>query len=268
MASTIDIKDINFRPITEEDKTYITNQRIAEKRNRLISRAVISAVIFAAATIFEVVARILMNREYDYELYKISPAVIFFIIMFVLFNVVSVVVFFLQTKLESLAGDISVADCTITKAFGRYEVYTEAKNSYEKRVEIHKEELRRNAKIRSEWMEEAKKIRESLEKMKKDAGKDENKLKEYRKAFEDFHHRDLAVKKETLPGPRPKFRKYGNYDDVSSVPEFLFFSCDQGDCQTGLKIDNHRHFRKFKAGDKVMLVRFCINDITTYTVYK
>lgn len=210
----VDIKDISFGPMDEATKTIIASYKNNLRKSSLKKRTFCSFIIIILLMVFEIIGRILMNKDLGYNMYKINTAIYAFIFIFIIFNIVSFIFYFTKGKLEDIAGDTYVVKGQVSRLLGKKQVHAEALDSYSKRLAIWKEE--------------------------KAAGKKE---------------------------PKPVYHRYGSFDG-SNLPNYLFFKTSDQECSTALDIKDSKKFNSLSVGDNIIVIRFTLNDITQYDIYK
>ncbi len=118
---TIIIEDIEFKALTDEVKTILTNNRINKLIDRFILKLILSGIFAIIVTIFEYIAQLNISNEYRevWSFRLIDPKFvtfesIFILIAFIVFNLVSILYAVTKNKIIEYSDDMTYIYATVS----------------------------------------------------------------------------------------------------------------------------------------------------------
>lgn len=254
MINSIDIKDIRFNELDEENKNFIRSFKIKKLGSACTNRLIISIFVFLFITVFQCIAQVIADKE-------LGATIIICVVLFVIFNFINVTIFFTKSKMVEFSDDVSYVDVTVTKLLGARQVREEDLKSYRERKEIwkknHKKEMVEYRKEMQEWNKHYKKW---------------SKQNAAIEADPDYLEKTGEEEIPYMPKPMadysrpPKLDSRRGFKDSARIPNYLFFQCEQGQCTSAINVASDDLFNKIKVDDKVKIIKTHSLSSTKYDV--
>ncbi len=223
MSKTIDIKDIEFYPVSEEDTKVIKKSTTKDFLAGFLKKAVILIIIYAVILVAEIIGR--NNRNIPYTI----PYMIAFCTTALVFILVAMAVSgIFKIKFTQYTDRVFYVDATVTKLLGKKQILMESKETYNEHLKIYKET---KEKVKNEYLQAVEEY--------KAGGKNAKKP---------------VLEKNKIP-PRPKYHFFGSYRTNANHPNYVFFKTDQGECSTAVVCKNIFLFNRLSVDKKIKLLK-------------
>ncbi len=254
MNNTVDIKDINFKPLDDSKREEIRSFKTGLLRQACINRFIVSVFGLIFVTVFQCIAQIIAQKE-------LTTTIVVCIVLFAVFNIASLIVYFTKAKMVEFSDDTTYIEATITKLLGARQVNKEDYDSFKERMELWKKNSKKERleyqKSLSEWHKHYKKWSEQNAKIEADP--------DY---LAKSGEAEIELKLKPVPdySRRPVRNKRRGFNDSNRIPNYLFFSCEQGDCTSAIEIASNDVFDKLKISDNVKIIKISSLNKTSYDV--
>lgn len=254
MNNTIDIKDLNFKQLDDRHREEIRSFKIGLLKQAFINRLIISVFVFLFIMVFQCIAQVIAEKD-------LTPTIIACLVLFAVFNLASMIVFLTKAKVVEYSDDTTYIEATITKLLGAKQVNKEDFESYKDRLKLwkenHNKEIAEYQNSLKEWNSHYKKWKVQNAKIEADP--------DY---IEKSGEEEIKLKLKPVPdySRRPVRNKRRGFGDSNRIPNYLFFTCEQGDCTSAINVASDETFDKLKVDDKIKIIKISSLNKTTYDI--
>ncbi len=254
MTNSIDIQGITFNKLDEENEKIIRNFKQKKLRDAFMGRLIFSVFAILFIAVFQCIAQIIAEKG-------ITATIVVCLIIFAVFNFISFTVYLTKAKMVEISDDVSYLDITVTKLLDAKQVSVQDNAEYLERMKIwrekHEEEIADYKYRLRLWKIHYKKW------SRQNAAIEKNPDYLKMKGEEEIPYMPRPVPDYSR---QPKKDNRHGFNDSSRIPNYLFFTCVQGDCNSAIDVTNDYVFKSLKVNDKVKLIKTKSLNATTYDI--